>query len=75
MSTCSRCGAAFGCAMVDGSDGPCWCTALPAVVPVPGVDASCWCAACLKQHIESQKRAGLSPEPEGKQAPGGEQQV
>jgi hypothetical protein len=58
MSTCSRCGAQFGCAMADGSDGPCWCTELPPIVPVPvpvpgapGVDTSCWCPACLRAHI------------------------
>lgn len=51
MSVCSRCGAAFGCAMADGGTEPCWCTTLPPVVPVPGVDASCWCPACLRAHI------------------------
>jgi len=56
MSTCSRCGAGFGCAMADGSAGPCWCTELPAVVPVPreGEPAACWCPTCLKQHIADQ---------------------
>jgi len=70
MSTCSRCGAAFGCAMVDGGDGPCWCTQLPPLVPVPNVaagdmpvggagaavDTACWCPACLKAHIAQQSR-------------------
>jgi hypothetical protein len=55
MSTCTRCGAEFGCAMVDGNgDGaPCWCTTLPPVVTLPlaGEAAGCWCPACLKQHI------------------------
>jgi hypothetical protein len=56
MSLCTRCGAIFGCAMADGSDGPCWCTALPPMVPVPlpgapAVDAGCWCPACLRAHI------------------------
>ena len=51
MSLCSRCGAAFGCAMADGLDGACWCTALPPVVPVPGLEAGCWCPACLRAHI------------------------
>ena len=57
MSVCSRCGAEFGCAMVDGGDGPCWCTALPPVVAVPvqGEAAACWCPACLKQHIDQQQ--------------------
>ena len=54
MSTCTRCGAEFGCAMADGGAGPCWCTELPPIVPVPGVDASCWCPACLKLHIDQQ---------------------
>jgi hypothetical protein len=37
MSTCTRCGAEFGCAMVDGNgDGaPCWCATLPPVVTLP----------------------------------------
>ena len=51
MSLCTRCGAAFGCAMADGADGPCWCTELPPVVPLPGVEAGCWCPACLRAHI------------------------
>lgn len=51
MSTCARCGAAFGCAMADGGDHPCWCTSLPPVVPLPGEDARCWCPACLRAHI------------------------
>jgi hypothetical protein len=51
MSICTRCGAEFGCAMADGSGEPCWCTRLPAVVPVPGEAAGCWCPACLARHI------------------------
>jgi hypothetical protein len=54
MSVCSRCGAEFGCAMADGSAGPCWCTTLPAVVPLPDSEGACWCPACLKQHIADQ---------------------
>ena len=65
MSRCSRCGAAFSCAMVDAAAdaaaGPCWCTALPAIVPVPGVDASCWCPACLKLHIATQQASPSEP--------------
>lgn len=57
MSVCARCGASFGCAMADpGNDHPCWCTGLPAAVPVPAPDApgsGCWCPACLRQHIEA----------------------
>ncbi|WP_082439356.1 MULTISPECIES: cysteine-rich CWC family protein [unclassified Massilia] len=67
MSTCIRCGAAFGCAMVDGGTEPCWCTALPPVVPVPSgaraPAAGCWCPACLRQHIAQQ--AGASPDTSG----------
>jgi hypothetical protein len=55
MSTCTRCGAAFGCAMADGAAEPCWCTQLPPLVPVPGEAAACWCPACLKQHIAAQQ--------------------
>jgi len=56
MSTCSRCGVAFSCAMVDADPSvpaqPCWCTYLPAALPVPSAaGASCWCPDCLKQHI------------------------
>ncbi|MBW8897865.1 MAG: cysteine-rich CWC family protein [Massilia sp.] len=62
MSICTRCGAAFGCAVVDGSDGtPCWCTRLPPVVALPPADeaAGCWCPACLAQHIA--QRPGAPP--------------
>jgi hypothetical protein len=55
MSTCTRCGAAFGCAMADGASEPCWCTQLPPLVPVPGEAAGCWCPACLEQHIDAQQ--------------------
>jgi hypothetical protein len=67
MSICTRCGAEFGCAMADGGAGPCWCTTLPPLVPVPGAAAQahtqdstpgCWCPACLRQHIAQQ--AGTS---------------
>ena len=59
MSVCSRCGAAFGCAMADGLDGPCWCIDMPAVVavPAPGEAVACWCPACLKEFIEAQKNS------------------
>jgi len=66
MSTCRRCGASFGCAMVDGGAGPCWCTELPPTLPVPGVDASCWCPARLRAHIDERTRAG---QPAGAEAP------
>jgi hypothetical protein len=61
MSTCTRCGASFGCAMVEGGDAPCWCTTLPPVVPVPSdteqPSPGCWCPACLRQHIALQPEA------------------
>lgn len=58
MSTCTRCGAEFGCAMADGAQQPCWCTALPAAVPVPAGAAGCWCEACLRAHIAAQAAPG-----------------
>jgi hypothetical protein len=67
MSICTRCGAAFGCAMVDGNDGaPCWCTRLPPVVALPpaGEAAGCWCPACLAQHI-AQRPVAAPPTPAG----------
>ena len=59
MSNCARCGAALYCAQADGpapSGAPCWCMALPAVLPVPAAAspsagpaaAGCWCPACLQ---------------------------
>ncbi|MYM33049.1 hypothetical protein GTP38_01635 [Duganella sp. FT94W] len=56
MSTCSRCGAQFSCAMKDADPAapaePCWCTFLPPSLPVPSAPgASCWCPACLRRHI------------------------
>jgi hypothetical protein len=62
MSSCTRCGARFGCAMADGGGEPCWCAALPAVVAVPGAPAGCWCPACLKDHIAG---LGLGSDPAG----------
>jgi len=57
MSVCSRCGAEFGCAMADGGTHPCWCTTLPAAVPLPqGARQGCWCPDCLARHIEEQRR-------------------
>jgi hypothetical protein len=62
MSICTHCGAGFGCAMADGGNAPCWCTALPPVIAVPRADAQapapgCWCRACLEQHIAQQAAA------------------
>ena len=67
MSVCARCGATFSCAMVDPAPGadpaaPCWCTYLPASLPVPSAPgSSCWCADCLRQHIAAQQNT--APEP------------
>jgi hypothetical protein len=52
---------AFSCAMLGEQDGPCWCTAMPAVLPVPGVDASCWCPGCLKLQIAAQQSSEKPP--------------
>jgi len=56
-STCTRCGAAFSCAMAQQTGEACWCTALPAAVAVPQEAAGCWCRACLEAHI-----AALAPD-------------
>jgi len=68
LSTCTRCGAAFGCAMADGGAGPCWCTALPPLLPVPPAAGDmpapgCWCPACLKQHIAQSGQAAPAMPP------------
>ncbi|MGV7211038.1 cysteine-rich CWC family protein [Oxalobacteraceae bacterium A2-2] len=67
MSTCTRCGATFHCGMADAADAansqPCWCAALPAVLPVPDAAAlsedqprpGCWCPACLQRFIETRR--------------------
>lgn len=59
MSACSRCGAPFTCAMADpeAGDAPCWCTQLPAVMPVLLQDAApgCYCPACLKELVLQQE--------------------
>ena len=61
MSICLRCGAAFSCAMLGEQDGPCWCSAMPAALPVPGEGASCWCPGCLKLAIEAKKACAAKP--------------
>jgi hypothetical protein len=44
--------------MADGAAGPCWCTALPALAPLPAESAAaCWCPACLQQHIAQLPKA------------------
>ncbi len=58
MSTCPRCGAAVACGM-NNPDKPCWCTAYPAVLPVPQAGAaSCFCADCLQAVIAEQAKLG-----------------
>jgi hypothetical protein len=62
MSICIRCGAAFGCAMLGEMDGPCWCTQLPPIVPVPAKEVSgCMCPGCLKLHIEVMESSVTPP--------------
>jgi len=63
MSACARCGAIFSCAMADNTPGACWCTALPAAVPVPQEAAGCWCRTCLETHIAALSRAKVTPHP------------
>jgi len=63
MSTCARCGASFSCAMADAGAPdpaqPCWCTYLPATVPVPSAPgSSCWCPDCLRRPIAASAAAG-----------------
>lgn len=58
MSTCSRCQTTFDCGMVEATESPCWCAALP---PLPadalddndgdGDSAVCLCPDCLKARI------------------------
>jgi hypothetical protein len=45
-----------------GAAGPCWCTALPAAVPLPrDAGAGCWCPQCLKRHIDGQTPPAGAP--------------
>ncbi len=56
MSVCPRCGAEVACGM-NNPDAPCWCTAYPAVMPVPQPGAaSCFCAECLQAVIAEQQK-------------------
>ncbi|MDQ2819400.1 MAG: cysteine-rich CWC family protein [Pseudomonadota bacterium] len=64
MSLCTRCGASFACAMADNTDttgSACWCTTLPAAVPVPlpAEATGCWCRACLEAHIAELSRPNV----------------
>jgi len=61
MSHCTRCGAAFSCGMANQASEPCWCTTLPAAVPVPEEAAGCWCPACLASHIAALTRTDDLP--------------
>jgi hypothetical protein len=55
MSVCFRCGAPFSCAMLGEMEGPCWCTELPRMMPLPGLEAaSCYCPGCLKIALAEQ---------------------
>ncbi len=63
MSICTRCGAEFGCAMIDGDSTPCWCMALPPVVKVPQGAAGCWCPACLRAQLAAQDVEVSEPPP------------
>lgn len=62
MSTCTRCGAQFACAMEKGSPEPCWCMALPPAVAVPRQAVGCWCPACLRAHIAAQPAPPATPD-------------
>lgn len=64
MSLCSRCGAAFSCAVKDVSGAneandatACWCMQLPALAALPASGA-CWCPDCLKEFIALKIAAG-----------------
>lgn len=65
MSSCTRCGAEFGCGMTDaGAAHPCWCTQLP---PIPAdvlIKAqtgsgkpACYCPDCLRTLAGIEKAA------------------
>jgi hypothetical protein len=48
--------------MADNTPGDCWCTTLPAAVPLPEEAAGCWCRACLEAHLAQLARANPSTE-------------
>lgn len=48
MENCAACGETFGCGNVEGK-ASCWCSDLPAVMPVDG--KGCLCPKCLKAEI------------------------
>jgi hypothetical protein len=65
MSLCSACGVQLFCAMADvganvanAAAAPCWCTQLPALMPVPSqqdAPAACYCRACLDAMLEKKR--------------------
>ena len=50
METCARCGAGFICGNVEGAPA-CWCSQLPAVLPVPEGPGGCLCPSCLRAAV------------------------
>jgi hypothetical protein len=54
---CPRCGAVFVCGNEAGAVS-CWCSELPAALPLPGDGAGCYCPACLRAIIGQQAQAG-----------------
>nr|WP_294866645.1 cysteine-rich CWC family protein [uncultured Pseudogulbenkiania sp.] len=57
---CQRCGAAFRCGE-GGPDGGCWCSALPAVLPLVPSGGDCLCPSCLRDTLRQAYAArGLS---------------
>jgi hypothetical protein len=48
---CEGCGTFFQCGM-NGADEPCWCAALPQVMPLPRQNAGCYCPDCLATLVE-----------------------
>ncbi|MBE9609244.1 cysteine-rich CWC family protein [Chitinilyticum piscinae] len=51
---CSRCSAEFDCG-TGAADGRCWCTELPAALPLDS-GADCLCPACLRQRLQESGR-------------------
>lgn len=47
MKSCSKCDAVFPCSPRD-----CWCSKLPAVMPLDG-PGDCYCPECLKKIIDA----------------------
>ena len=66
MSTCSRCGAAFACGMVDAKDSaPCWCTALPVLPPSAyRSESACVCPNCLRELIDAATATTTAEKPQ-----------